>query len=107
MQPDADTGAPGAAITAGLCGHWEHEPPCPIAPHHTSVERIEDAVRLRILFAVDPGREREVRHRIDRVLAGGELAGPDGRSTQWRLISSGESTVLPTESEHSRGLTRT
>ena len=32
MEPDADVRAPGAAVTVVLCGHWDHEPPCPLAP---------------------------------------------------------------------------
>ena len=35
MAPGNDIAAPGAAITVELCGRWEHEPPCPLAPHHT------------------------------------------------------------------------
>jgi len=31
VQPQADLRAPGAAITVALCGHWEHQPPCPLA----------------------------------------------------------------------------
>jgi len=27
----------GGAITIALCGHWDHTPPCPLAPHY--VER--------------------------------------------------------------------
>jgi hypothetical protein len=29
MPAGGDLGAPGAAITVALCGHWEHAPPCP------------------------------------------------------------------------------
>ena len=36
MEPDADVQAPGAAVTVALCGHWEHEPPGPLAPHWVS-----------------------------------------------------------------------
>ncbi|MEX5721628.1 hypothetical protein [Geodermatophilus maliterrae] len=35
MEPGADDRAPGGVITVALCGSWEHEPPCPLAPHHT------------------------------------------------------------------------
>jgi len=106
MDADADTAAPGAAITMSLCGHWEHEAPCPLAPHHTAAERIDGSLRVRVLFAVEPARESEVRHGIDGALASGEMAGPDGPATRWQLLSSGESDVLPGETEHARRLTR-
>jgi hypothetical protein len=83
MQPDADVRAPGAAITVALCGQWEHQPPCPLAAHHTSAERFGDQVRLRMLFAAEPTDEVVVRARIDAALAAGELRGPDGVITLW------------------------
>lgn len=58
MALDADVWAPGAAITAGLCGRWDHEPPCPLAPHHVHAERVAGEVHLRILFAAELGIER-------------------------------------------------
>jgi hypothetical protein len=83
-----DEGAPGAAVTVALCGSWEHEPPCPLAPHHTAAERTGDEVRLRTVFVVEPALEGLVRERIRTALATGGLAGPDGRRTTWRLRSS-------------------
>jgi hypothetical protein len=97
MPPDADTGAPGAAVTAALCGHWEHEPPCPLAPHHTGVARAGDSVLLRILFATEPDRADEVRERIDASLAGG-----DG----WQLTGSGCARIRPEERDRARRLLR-
>ncbi len=47
MAPDGDIQAPGAAVTVGLCGHWDHEPPCPLAPHHTEANRLGGVVHLR------------------------------------------------------------
>jgi hypothetical protein len=73
LAPDADIAAPGGAVTAELCGHWEHPPPCPLAPHHTAAQRRGDQVHLRILFATEPEREAEVRARIGRALATGEV----------------------------------
>jgi hypothetical protein len=43
LPPGADERAPGAAVTVAPCGHWEHEPPCPLAPHHVRAARAEDA----------------------------------------------------------------
>ena len=86
MDPNADPGAPGAAITLELCGSWEHVPPCPLAPHHTSPERNGGAVDLRIVFAVEPTRESEVRGLIEKALASGSLTGPDGVTTRWSVL---------------------
>jgi hypothetical protein len=90
MAPDADTRAPGAAITVALCGHWDHQPPCPLAPHHT-----------------EPDRADLVRQRIDDALSGGELSGPDGGTTRWQLRDSRPGEVTPAEADHAERLTRT
>lgn len=100
LAPGGDDGAPGAAITVALCGHWEHEPPCPLAPHHTHAERVEDELRLRTLFAVEPQLEGEVRRRIDAALASSQLVGPDGATTRWRLRSTAPGEVLEADLEH-------
>lgn len=107
MEADGDLRAPGAVITMELCGHWKHEPPCPLAPHHTSAERVDDGVRVRTLFAVEPERENEVREFIDRALALGQLDHPSGAATWWRLRSSQSSTVRAEEVEHAQRLTST
>ena len=51
MNPTDDPSVIGAAITVALCGDWQHEPPCPLAPHHTRTERREEKVHVRTLFA--------------------------------------------------------
>ena len=61
-----------------LCGSWEHTPPCPLAPHHTSAERDGDVVRLRVLFAAESTDEPEVRRRIAEALAAGHVVTPGG-----------------------------
>lgn len=104
MEAGGDIGAPGAAITVAVCGHWEHEPPCPLAPHHTAAERQGDHVRLRVLFATDPADEAEVRRRIDDALASSELSTPDSRVARWRLVSTEVSAVRPDEADHARRL---
>lgn len=107
LPAGADVGALGAAITVALCGHWEHEPPCPLAPHHTAVERVDDAeVRLRTLFAVEPGREDDVRALIDGALAAGRLVDSEGREARWTLRSSGPGSVRADEADHAERLTR-
>lgn len=106
MAPEADLAAPGAAITVALCGHWQHEPPCPLAAHHTNASRVGDEVHLRTLFAAEPEDEREVRERIARSLADGQLAGPNGKATSWALHESRPGTVRPDELEHAERLAR-
>ena len=87
-------------MTTALCGHWEHEPPCPLAPHHTNARRSERHVVLRILFAAEPDRVDDVRSRIDAALGSGHLRGPDGVTTHWALIRSGPGVVRPEERAH-------
>jgi hypothetical protein len=88
LDDAGDPRALGAAVTVALCGHWEHEPPCPLAPHHSQATTVGGEVHLRIVFATEPERVAEVRERIDAALAAGELAGPDDVVTRWRLVSS-------------------
>lgn len=85
MEAGGDARAPGAAITVALCGHWDHEPPCPLAPHSTDAQRSGDQVRLRVLFAAEPTAEAEVRRRIAAALSQGGITGPDGVTTRWQL----------------------
>src|SRR5918996_4996512 len=96
MDEGADEQALGGAITIALCGHWTHEPPCPLAPHHTAARREGNVVRLRVLFAAEPHDVREVRSRIDAALAGAEVATAKG-TTRWRLRSTAPGTVQPDE----------
>ncbi|KAF0959213.1 MULTISPECIES: hypothetical protein [Rhodococcus] len=97
MTPDADPGAPGAAITSALCTHWGRERPRSLAPHHTHADRVGDEVRLRIVFAVDTSRESAVRARIELALAAGHTCGPDGTITRWQLRRCGP--TAPTAAE--------
>ena len=97
LQPGADRRAPGGAVTLALCGSWEHEPPCPLAPHHTAVEGPDDALDVRVVFAVHADAEDEVRRRIDGALAGGEITGPDGTASRWRLVEAGPDELRDAE----------
>ena len=101
MDPDADLAAPGAAITLELCGSWDHVPPCPLAPHHTSPERNGDVdvVELRVVFAAEAAQEGEVRRRIVKALAPGSLTGPDGVTTEWSLLGSTAAALSGAELE--------
>jgi hypothetical protein len=106
MPPEGDVRAPGGAITVALCGHWDHEPPCPLAAHHTRAERDGDRVLVRTLFAAEPEDESLVRQRIDQALSAGELAGPDAVVTRWRLDASRSSEVTADDADHAERLTR-
>lgn len=97
MDPGADVRAPGAAVTQALCGHWEHQPPCPLAPHHNSVERDGDLLRLRVLFVTEAEMEDVVRQRIDAALSAEMLDGPAGVTTRWKLNSGQASEVTAPE----------
>ncbi|XVQ08719.1 hypothetical protein ACQP1W_40145 [Spirillospora sp. CA-255316] len=100
MEAGGDSRAPGGAVTVALCGHWDHEPPCPLAPHRTTAERDGDRLRLRVLFAADPADETEVRARIEAALSAGVLDGPDGVTTRWQLAEARPGPVRSEETEH-------
>ena len=103
LDPGGDSAGPGGAITVALCGHWDHEPPCPLAPHHTDTMPAADGtVRLRVLFATDD--EERVRSLIGQALSSGRLTGPDGRVTTWTVQSSAAGSVRPEEADHAARL---
>jgi hypothetical protein len=105
LDPGGDARAPGGAITVALCGHWDHEPPCPLAPHHTAATPADDdTLRLRVLFAADPEDEGRVRGLIAEALSAGRGTGPDGRVSRWMLKFSGASSVQPDEADHAARL---
>lgn len=104
MAADGDERAPGAAITVELCGHWQHEPPCPLAAHHTHATRHGDELYLRILFATEPETETVVRRRIGRTLAHGRFLGPGGVPARWQLSSARPSRIRGSEEDHAKAL---
>jgi hypothetical protein len=106
MEADGGDRAPGAAVTVALCGHWEHEPPCPLAPHSTSAERSGDQVRLRVLFAAEPAAEAEVRRRIEAALSSDGLTLPGGVTTRWQLRSARPGLLRDDEARHAQQLIR-
>jgi hypothetical protein len=106
METGGDARAPGAAITVALCGHWDHEPPCPLAPHSTDAQLSGDQVRLRVLFAAEPVAEGEVRRRIEAALSEPGLTGPDGVTTHWQLRNAQAGLLRDDEAEHAERLIR-
>ena len=93
LSPGADRAAPGGAVTVALCGSWEHEPPCPLAPHHTAVDGSDGALAVRVVFAAAPDDEAEVRRRIDAALAAGKTTGPDGEVSRWSVLETAPDDV--------------
>jgi hypothetical protein len=78
VDPEADLGAIGAAVTVELCGHWEHEPPCRW-PHHTAVEQLPPG-RIRTRTVVVAGTDSaEAERRIRSALAAGSAPGVEAR----------------------------
>jgi hypothetical protein len=104
LDPDGDERAPGGAITVALCGSWSHDPPCPLAPHATGVERLGRHLQVRVLFATPPADEARVRALIDEALDRGWGEDPEGARTSWRLLSSAPSPVRPEEAAHAERL---
>lgn len=86
LNGNSDPDAPGAAITARLCGSYDHPGPCPLAPHNIHRTGAAGDISLRIVFATDPGQEHIVRGLIRDVLQSGQMIGPDGRTSSWRLV---------------------
>ena len=98
MPQEGDVAAPGAAITATLCGHWRHDGPCPISPHHTQSTRDGALVHIRTLFAAEPADEARIRRGIGEALSSGD------EPTPWRLISHQPSHVRQDEAAHAARL---
>lgn len=104
LQSDEGANAPGGAITIKLCGHWDHPPPCPLAPHDVASSMAGEILTLRVLFATEPANEQRVRSLIDEALATGRLTGPDGRIATWQLRSAVPGSVRPEEEDHAARL---
>jgi hypothetical protein len=98
--------APGAAVTVALCGHRDHEPPGPPAPHSTAARRPGGQVRLRVLFAAEPAAEAEVRQRIEAALSRDSLTGPDGVVTHWQLRGAQAGRLRDDEAQQAAQLVR-
>jgi hypothetical protein len=87
MRDSDSPDAVGGAIANALCGGWDHQPPCPLAPHYVSSAAVGDTVSIRVVFATEPANEQRVRALIGEALATGQLTVPDGSVAQWQLRS--------------------
>jgi hypothetical protein len=106
LTDGGDECAPGGAITLALCGSWSHEPPCPLAPHHTRVRRVGGELTVRLLFAAEPADEARVRTLVEEVLARGWGDSSEGSRTTWNLLECGPSPVSGEEEAHAERLVR-
>jgi hypothetical protein len=77
----------GGAVTDALCGRFDCGPGECRWPHHTAVlGRDGDRVRVRVVFACEPGEEAAVRGRITAALAAGSLP-VRADAGRWTLIA--------------------
>ena len=107
LDAGGDPAAIGAAITVALCGSWDHDGPCPLAPHHTSWHEDPNAahvIHTRTLYAVDADREDEAIAALREGLVVGHLVGPGGRTTTWHLLDDRPSPLEPHETDHAEQL---
>ena len=85
LAADADERAPGGAVTVALCGHWDHEGPCRW-PHYSTLEpRADGLSKLVVDFNAVPQDVERVRAKIKAGVETGQLVGPDGRLSKWRI----------------------
>ncbi len=87
LEDGTDPAAPGAAVTAALCGHWEHEGPCRW-PHNNAVRPGNGQTTFRTLFIARRAEEDDVRARIERALRS---------APAWSVLRSGPRPVAPPE----------
>jgi hypothetical protein len=82
----ADRRAPGGAVTRALCGSWDHDGACRW-PHRTEVDDAGGGI-LAVTVRFDAADEEiaPVRALIEQAFAAGELDGPDGRTSRWRIV---------------------
>jgi hypothetical protein len=100
----ASTNALGGAIAKALCGGWDHQPPCPLAPHFVSSDASGETVTVRVVFATEPENEQRVRGLIGEALASGQLTVPDGGVAHWELRSATAGALRADERDLAAGL---
>lgn len=96
-----DDAAAGAAVTAALSGHWEHDGPCRW-PHHTSGRRPDgdgsDRLEIRVVALTEASEVDAVRASVVAALGAGRLEGPDG-SVSWEVVATGPGELVGDEVE--------
>ncbi|MBA2772746.1 MAG: hypothetical protein H0U36_01685 [Nocardioidaceae bacterium] len=98
---EGEHAALGAAITIGLCGHWDHDGQCRW-PHYTDVAEAEPHIVTRTIFVADPTDEGEIRARLDKQLRTGGLEVPEGTCSRWELLAVGPVEPTAEELDHGR-----
>jgi hypothetical protein len=71
LPRDTDPAAVGAAVTAALCGDWEHQGPCRW-PHNSHIEPEGDAFAFKTVFVADIVEGADIQKRIGDALRGQE-----------------------------------
>lgn len=99
LAPGADPRAIGGAVTLALCGAFTHPGPCPVAPHHTSVEPRDGRTRARIVAACEPGERAAVIATVTASLRAGCVTDPDGVNQRWTLRTCRAVPLLDDERE--------
>jgi hypothetical protein len=87
LRPDTDTRAPGGAVTAALCGQWDHEGACRW-PHNSRIDSSETPTRLRTVVVADDETRNEVVTRIEAGLR---------RDPRWSVLQSKTDSIRPDE----------
>ncbi len=103
LQDGADPRGPGAAVTVGLCGHWEHEGPCRWPHLAAASDRTGDDVTLRVLFVAEPADELHVRSRIVEALRRGRVEGAP-RPSAWTMLRERRDELRPREAAQAEHL---
>jgi hypothetical protein len=99
MRDGGSPNALGGAIAKALCGGWDHQPPCPLAPHYVSNVADGETVSLRVVFATEPANEQRVRALIGDALASGQLTVPDGGIATWKMHSASAGVLRADEED--------
>ena len=87
LAEGGDPAAAGAAVTIGLCGHWQHEGPCRW-PHNNAMDAVPTPAHFRTLFVAPGDEEAQVRQRIETALRTGR---------GWRVVSTTRRPVAERE----------
>ena len=87
LDDELDPGAVGAAVTAELCGHWQHEGACRW-PHNSAIETDREPALFRTLYVAAEYERDEVRDRIEHALRGAEA---------WQVVALRERPVAGSE----------